>query len=68
MSPLADMASEPTESTKVVNLLFLAIFKSSLSLMVFSSFTVVYRYEFLFIYPAWKTLFPGYQVSILKNL
>lgn len=67
MSPLADMASEPTESAKVVNLLFLAVFMSSLSLMVFSSFTIDYRYE-LFIYPAWKTLFPGYHVSMLKNL
>ena len=36
-----DMDREPTESSKVVSLLFLAVFKSSLSLLVFNSFTSV---------------------------
>ena len=45
-----DMGREPTESAIVVNLLLLAVFKSSLPLLVFNSFTIVYR-----------NLFPGYH-------
>ena len=52
-----DMGREPTESAKVVNLLFLAVFKSSLSLLVFNSFTIVYRNFFV----SWIS------VSVLKN-
>ena len=52
-----DMGREPTESAKVVNLLFLAVFKSSLSLLVFNSFTIVYRNFFVSWIP----------VSVLKN-
>ena len=52
-----DIGREPTESAKVVNLLFLAVFKSSLSLLVFNSFTIVYRNFFV----SWIS------VSVLKN-
>ena len=52
-----DIGREPTESAKVVNLLFLAVFKSSLSLLVFNSFTIVYRNFFVSWIP----------VSVLKN-
>ena len=51
-----NMGMAPAVSTKVVNLLLLAAFKTSLSL-VFYSFTVVARCTYFCIYSAWKTVY-----------
>ena len=69
-----DMDREPTESSKVVSLLFLAVFKSSLSLLVFNSFTSVYRNFFVSWIPVpvlknfWPVIFLGTVSSRWQNL